>query len=185
MSMAPIEFFWNENHVMVPMQRFAKLADKQFVVGEIYTMVVEEQRSANSHRHYFACVKEAWNNLPEDKVARYPTPEHLRKWALIRCHYYDEKTIVCSSADQADAIVALTEMLDQFAVIIVKGKIVKIFKAKSQSVENMKKEEFERSKQDVLALLADVISVPQKDLEKQARQAEGGSDATPATPAAG
>jgi hypothetical protein len=165
----PAEFHW-DGKVMVPMPRFRKLADKQYVAGECYTLGISEDRSAASHRHYFACVTDAWRNLPEDKVERYPSPEHLRKWALIRAGYHDERSIVCEGNKQARAIVALVEALDEFSVTMVRGPVIKVYTAKSQSTENMTREQFERSKQDVLAILAEVIGVSTKQLEKEGGQ---------------
>jgi len=154
---------------MVPQPRFLALCRKQYTDGECYTLGVSEERSAASHRHYFACINEAWRNLPEDKVERYPSPEHLRKWALIKSGYHNERSIVCETQKQADAIIAFIEALDEFSVTIVKGPVVKVYTAKSQSVENMTRTEFEKSKADVLAILSETIGVTQKQLETEGR----------------
>ena len=165
----PVEFHW-DGEAMIPQPRFRTLADKQYTPGECYTLGVSEDRSAASHRHFFACLNEAWRNLPEDKTERYPSPEHLRKWALIRAGYHNERSVVCESRKQADAIVALVEALDEFSVTVVKGPVVKIYTAKSQSNENMTRADFEKSKGDVLAILAEVIGVTPKQLEKEGGQ---------------
>jgi hypothetical protein len=136
----------------------------------VYTLGITEERSAASHRHYFACINDAWRNLPEDKVERYPSPEHLRKWALIRAGYHNERSIVCQNKKQAEAIIALVEALDEFSVAVVRGNVIKIYTAKSQSTDNMPREQFEKSKQDVLAILAEVIGVTTKQLEKEGGQ---------------
>jgi hypothetical protein len=155
---------------MKPQPRFHALARKQYVAGECYTLgVAPEERSMASHRHYMACIQEAWRNLPEDKVERYPTDEHLRKWALIKAGYYDEQTIICESRKQATALVALAELLDEFSITIVKGTMVRVYKAKSQKMERMTREEFEKSKRDVLAILSETIGVTSKQLETEGR----------------
>lgn len=164
----PVEFHW-DGRAMIPQPRFNALARKQYVAGECYTLGVTEERSSASHRHYFACINEAHRNLDESKVERYPRPEHLRKWALIKAGYHNERTIVTESRKQADAIVAFVEALDEFAVILVRGNVVKVYTAKSQSIENMTRVEFEKSKADVLAVLAETIGVTQKQLEHEGR----------------
>jgi hypothetical protein len=165
----PVEFHWT-GEVMKPQPRFNALARKQYTAGECYVLGVNEERSIASHRHYFAAVREAWDNLPEDKVERYPTPEHLRKWALIKAGYHNERSVVCESKKQADAIVAFIEALDEFSVTIVKGPVVKVYTAKSQAVDSMANDEFQKSKADVLAILSETIGTSKKDLEKQAGQ---------------
>jgi hypothetical protein len=57
--------------------------------GEIITVEEVKERSAKSHRHYFAVINEAWQNLPEDLADEFPNAEALRKRALIKnglCH---------------------------------------------------------------------------------------------------
>ena len=162
----PIEFEWDGN-VMKPRPRFHALANKQYVVGECYVLGINEARSSASHRHYFAELNKAWDNLPEDKVKRYPSPEHLRKWALIRAGYYNERSIVATDSKQASAIAALAEALDEFAVTVVRGNVVKVYTAKSQADDAMSNEEFQKSKSDVLAILSEAIGVTKKELEKE------------------
>lgn len=154
---------------MVPQPRFNTLARKQYVAGEYYTLGITEDRSSASHRHYFACVAEAHRNLPEDKVARYPTDDHLRYWALIKAGWHKERSYVCESRKQAETFAAFMEDYDEFAVILLKGNVVKVYTAKSQSTANMTREDFEKSKADVLAILSEVIGVTTKQLETEGR----------------
>jgi len=169
MKIWPVEFHWT-GEVMKPQPRFNALARKQYVAGECYVLGVNEERSSASHRHYFAAIQEAFENLPEDKVARYPSAEHLRKWALIKAGYHNERSIVCDSKKQADAIVAFIEAVDEFAVTIVKGPVVKVYTAKSQAVDSMSREEFEKSKADVLAVLGETIGLSKKELEDKGKE---------------
>src|SRR5690349_2757067 len=97
----PLPMQW-DGEVMRPTRGFARLADKAYVVGEVYTLVeADASRSQASHRHYFAAVYDAWLNLPELDAERFPTVEHLRKYALIRAGYCDTREIVCSSKAEA------------------------------------------------------------------------------------
>lgn len=154
MSIPPMVFTY-DGESMVP--RHPRLADKHYVVGETYTLEVREDRSALSHRHYFAAINEAHQNLPDELADRFPTPEHLRKWALIKAGFRDERSIVCSSGAEARRIAAFVKPMDEYAVVLVRQAVVVQYTAKSQSVRAMAKQEFQRSKDAVLGVLAELI----------------------------
>src|SRR3546814_6543664 len=80
---------------------WARRADQHYTVHERYSIAPIEERSQKSHNHYFAAVAEAWKNLPEDVAERFASSEHLRKWALIKAGWRDERTIVCASKAEA------------------------------------------------------------------------------------
>src|SRR3990167_2600442 len=111
----PVHFTW-DGDAMLPLWRFKKLCDKEFVVGQSYPLTVQEERSANSHRHYFASVASAWRNLPEDVAEQYPTSEHLRKWALIKCGYADQRSIPLASKAEALRVAAFIKPMDDYAI---------------------------------------------------------------------
>lgn len=163
----PVIFQW-DGEAMQALPRFAKLCDRQFVVGQTYTLVVREERSTASHGHFFASVNECWKNLPEDEAERWPTAEHLRKWALVKTGYADERSIVCASAAEARRVAAFVRGFDEFAVIVASGPVVKVFTAKSQSERSMDKTEFQDSKTKVLELLSGMIGVTRKELQDNA-----------------
>ena len=98
-----MRFRW-DGAAMVPL--YPGAAAKQYTEGEIYPLEVREDRSANTHRHFFAAVNEAWSNLPEPLAERFPTAEHLRKYALVKAGYFDARTIVAASKAEAQRIAA-------------------------------------------------------------------------------
>ena len=167
-ALYPQEFTW-DGEAMVP--RRPHLADRQYVVGETYRLGVEEERSRATHNHYFAAIHDAWMNLPEDKSERFPTEEHLRKWALVRAGYRDERTIVCASKAEAQRMAAFMKPLDDYAVIVARENIVVCWTAKSQSVKAMGKKAFQESKQAVLDILAGMIGTTPAVLAQNAAQA--------------
>lgn len=167
---APLPFQWN-GEAMVIRPSFQKRADELFVIGESYTMEVVEERSAASHRHYFAAINEAWANLPEHLADQFPTAEHLRKKALIRAGYRDERTFVCASRAEAIRLAAFLRPIDDYAVVSIDGTAVVQLTAKSQSQKVMGKDAFLKSKADVLETLADLIGVATPDLHAHARAA--------------
>lgn len=148
-----------------------KLADKYFVVGESYRLVVEEERSSRSHAHFFAALNDAHSNLPEHLTESFPTVDHLRRWALVRAGYADERSVACDSDQEAQRVAAFVKPIDGYAVVLVSGSTVRVFTAKSQSVRAMGAEEFQKSKNAVLDIVADLIGVDPATLSSEAGQA--------------
>lgn len=164
---APLYYRWKGDG-FVPLGRHAKLADQQFVIGQVYRLEVVEERSARTHRHQFAWLREAWLNLPEGY--RYEpwaqSPEHLRKWALIRTGWHDCQTFECGTKAEAQRWAAHLRPLDDFSVVIARGAIVERYTAKSQSVKAMGKNDFQASKTAVLEYVAGLLGVEPGDLAK-------------------
>lgn len=172
----PLVFRWREMHddtgevrkVMEPIGRFAREAASRYVLDETYTLDEIQERSSASHAHYFASVGEAWRNLPEELSGRWPTAEHLRKAALIRAGYRDERTIVCGSRAEAQRVAAFIAPMDEYALVSVSGATVVVLTAKSQSMRAMGKKAFEESKAAVLEALAEMVGVTTSELHSAA-----------------
>lgn len=171
MTSAPILFQWDGESMVPASQHWARQADKEFVVGEHYRMVEHRERSASSHRHFFAVVHDAWQTLPDDKLEIYPSSEHLRKKALVWKGYRNERSIVCASAAEAQRVAAFVKPMDDFAVVTVKDAVVRVWTAKSQSVKAMGAKEFQQSKSDVLDFLDDLLGVERGATAKNGREA--------------
>lgn len=153
---------------MHPLARFAGAAAERYEEGGVYPMAPVLNRSPASHRHYFACVADAWANLPEDQGDRFPSSEHLRAWALIEAGYCDQITHVCASKAEAQRLAVVIRPLDSFALIVAREATVTIYRAKSQSERSMGRAEFQRSKDDVLRVLAELIGADPAELGKAA-----------------
>lgn len=164
----PMDFNWN-GEVFTPIH--PKLADKHFVVGECYRLEVIEDRSAASHRFYFACLNEAHKNLSEELAQRFPTMDHLRKWALIRSGHRDEKSFVCSSRAEALRFATFLRPMDDFSVVITSESAVTVFTAKSQSMRSQGKKSFEESKSAVLDIVSALIGTDRETLTANAEKA--------------
>ena len=167
-TIRPIVFTW-DGDAMVPIN--PRAADRQYVVHETYRLAPYEERSVNSHNHYFAAVHDGWGNLPEHYAERFPTDEHLRKFALIKAGYHDQRSIVGSSKAEAQRIAAFIRPSDEFAIVTVLQATVTVFTAKSQSLRAMGKAEFQRSKEAVLDIIASLIGVPADTLKQNAGRA--------------
>lgn len=158
MSAPPLITTW-DGEAFAPLPRFAKLCDREFVVGQQYRIVIEEERSQASHNHFFASIGEAWKNLPDDLADRFQTPDHLRKFALIKSGYADERSIVCASKAEAQRVASFIKPIDGYAVVVIHEATVRFFTARSQSMKAMGKQEFAASKQAVLDTVAAMIGV--------------------------
>ena len=165
----PIKCVWRDGVLVPDGDRVARYCEEQFGEGEVIILERHEERSDATHRHYFACLKEAFDNLPEGDN-RFPTVEALRHWALIRAGYCTENSIVCDTNDQAQLVASFMGN-SEGTIIVVRGNVVKKYTAKSQSVKAMNKDEFQRSKVDVLDTIAELIAVKRKRLEDNAGRA--------------
>lgn len=171
MTIPPIHFQW-DGESMTPATPFmARLCDQHYVIGENYRLVEDKNRSTKTHNHYFAAISDAWKTLPEDLAEDYPTAEHLRKKALIRTGYADERSIVCASKAEAQRIAAFMKPLDQYAIIAVSEATVRIYTAQSQSKKAMGAADFQKSKQDVLDFIDGLLGVSPGSVSREAGKA--------------
>lgn len=165
----PIRFSWT-GEALIPVGGFARReADEHFVVGEHYKMVEHVDRSINSHNHYFAAIADAHETMPDELREIYPTPEHLRKKALIRKGWRDEREFVCESKAAAERLAAFMKPMDGYAIIEARDTVVRVWTAKSQKKKAMPgKGEFQRSKQDVLDFIDDLLGVERGETARAA-----------------
>lgn len=171
MTDAPIMCRWDGEALVPASQYWATRADKQWVIGETYKIAEHHDRSAQTHRHYFASINDAWKNLPDELLTEFPTAEVLRKKMLIRCGYADERSIVCASKAEAQRVAAFIRPMDEYAVVTVREAVVRVFTAQSQSTRAMGAKAFQDSKTKVLDALDDLLGVERGATERNAREA--------------
>lgn len=155
---APMPFRWT-GEAFEPLPRFKAACDKEMVVGQVYRMEVQEERSLASHNHYFAALAERWQSLPEHFGDRFPTPDHLRRYALIRAGYRDERTIATASKAEALRVAAFVRPMDPYAIVTTTEALVTVWTAQSQSMKAMGREAFQKSKDDVLGTIDDMLGI--------------------------
>ena len=105
-KLEPVAFVW-DGAAMVPLDRFRPLARRQYHPGQEYVLVQHLERSDLSHRHYFACVRTGWENLPEQMSDRFPTPEYLRKRCLVWEGYADHTEMPCTDEQSMALLITL------------------------------------------------------------------------------
>lgn len=160
MNPMPIKFTW-DGEAMVPASGYwSRQCDKQFVVGEQYRLAEEHERSQISHNHEFAFISEAWNSLPDHLLEQYPSPEHLRKYALIRKGYATMVQHPCPSKAEAERLQAiLAGHVDKYALVIRRDAVVTVYEAESQSYRSMGKKRFQESKTAIMEFIGDLVGV--------------------------
>mgnify|MGYP000028188545 CR=1 FL=1 len=170
MKVEPCAFIW-DGGAMIPLDRYRGLASRQFRPGTEYALIPHRERSDKAHGLYFKAVELAWKNLPEEYTGRFPTSEHLRKWALIKEGYADEHAMICDNESKAQATASLCRALDGYAVIRVNGPICTVWTAKSQSRHAMGHEAFNESMNKVLEHIADMLGISSQQLTEEAKSA--------------
>lgn len=160
-------FRWNGD-AMIPLRKTS--AELHLNRDAVYIMEPRESRSGNSHRHMFAWLNEAWKSMPERYTAAFPSPEHLRKRALVEGGYYDETIVDFESKDAAIKAATAFRALDEFAWIVVRGHIVVIRRARSQAESSMNNLEFQQSKNVVLEKVAQLLGIEPEQLERAGRE---------------
>lgn len=165
---APLMMRWDGEALVPASQYWAGRADKQWIVGEVYKVTEHHDRSENSHRHFFAAINEAWQNLPDELLSEFPTAEHLRKKMLVKAGYADERSIACASKSEALRVAAFVKPMDEYAVVTVREAVVRVYTAQSQSKKAMGARVFQDSKQKVLDAIDDLLGVERGASERAA-----------------
>jgi len=166
---SPLPFTWN-GEAMEVRKGFQRQADQQFVIGESYRLAPVEDRSEASHRHEFAWLREAWASLPFDLAMAHPTPEHLRKWALIQSGFCTITDYACQFKTEARRLAAsLRQQTDEYALVIVdeENRAVRVVKPESQSRKAMGNARFKASKEAILDVVSGLIGVAPAVLAEQ------------------
>lgn len=144
------------------------LARLDYGQGEIITVEEVQERSAKSHRHYFAVIREAWQNLPEGLADNYPNPETLRKRALIHTGYCSTTDIVCASHAEAIKAAAAFTAADPYCFCELSERVLRIRRATSQSHKAMGGKVFAESKEKVLHWISNLIGTDVVELGRAA-----------------
>jgi hypothetical protein len=160
-----MSFTYTDDDVLVPAN--PSLAARHFSPGTEYRLALA--RSDRSHNHYFGAINWAWDNLPEDEAARFPTADDLRKRALIACGHAVARQLVCDTEEGAVRAAAFIGAGKEYSVVSVYGDVVTELTAKSQDRESMDEVEFQKSKDDVISYCAALIGVSVDELLKASR----------------
>ncbi len=163
MTAAPIIPARHVGGALIPLRHSLALEE-----GEVVGITVERQRSDATHRHYFAAIREGWENLPESLQGEpyAKSPEHLRKYALIMTDQCHVQEVVLSGAGEAQAVArAVRTVADEYALIVASGNVLRIYQAATQSKAAMGAAKFKASKDAVLDWIGALLDVSREQLE--------------------
>ena len=165
--MTDIVYEW-DGEAMVPLPRHMAQANEDFVVGYRYVLEAftpQDQRSRRQHGFYFVQVNEYWQNLPE-RFHNQPwaaSAEFLRHKALIDTGHFNVRTYHCKTNAEALRWVALLPMpVNEKGEALyhersVDSTVLVERTPKSQAYRTMKKAEFQKSSNDVLEFLSELV----------------------------
>lgn len=166
-TIPPVACIWTGD-VFAPLDRQLARARHYYGAGEVVSLAPFEERSEISHNHEFAFLNEAWKNLPEEYADALPTPEHLRKRLLIQTGWFEETAIDVGSVAGAERVAGHIRQREPFSYVIQRGGFVIVRVAKSQSRRAMNKEDFQKSKQDIMDAAEKLLEVEPGGLAKNA-----------------
>jgi hypothetical protein len=168
--MSPFLARW-DGEQFVPLPFFKKRLARELKAGIVIDLVETNARSVVSHRHYFACINEAWNNLPEAEQEHFPTPDELRKWCLTYTSFCDVKHYQAGSNAEALRLARILKETQDYCRTEIDGRTVRCFTPHSQSYGKMNNRTFQASKDAVFDVLARKLSVTVEELEEAGRRA--------------
>lgn len=137
-------------------------------VGAVHGWQMAEHRSKSSHDHFFAVINEAWKSLPEDMADDFPSPEHLRKWALIKAGFCSETRIACANNTEAMTLATKAKAMDKYSVVAIDGKAVTIWTADSQRRDAMGRQHFQEAKERALHIISNLLGIDATTLKEAA-----------------
>jgi hypothetical protein len=112
-----------------------------------------------SRRYFFAALRDAWANLPDQMRDRFPNAEVLRKNALIAIGYCDVMTVVAGSKSAAPQIANAFKARDQYCIAIPRGDVVTIYTARSMARRVLLKKDFLQVADRVFAWIAETTGI--------------------------
>lgn len=172
MSDTPILYDW-DGECFSPSTRFWQArAEKMFEAGKRYKLAPVEERSVKAHNHEFAVIADCWESLPDHLKFEFPTPEHLRKRALIMRGYCHMREHVAASKAEAQRLAAFIRPFDEYAMIHTVENVVRVFTPMSQSRKAMpEKGQFQESKEAVLDWCQLLLEDPSAAMSSMGRAA--------------
>ena len=166
----PIRYRWSGDG-WEPLPRFRRQCNETFVIGETANLELREERSGQSHRHLFAQIADAWGTLPAAYDNRFPSPEHLRAFLLIKGGFCRHVQHACPTRAEALRTRAICAGMDDYAIVSVEGSTVNVFTAESMNYSSMDRQRFQAAKDACLRILDEMLGVDSGATAANAAQA--------------
>jgi len=166
-----LQFIWKDG-VMVPATSYqATRCAERFEDGKRYLLVEHEDRSHKSHSHFFASLREAFNQLPHDIADDFTSFDHFRSVGLISNGFYHQREFACASREEARRLAAFLRPMAPLSIVAVHEAVVVERTAKSMSYRAMPKGEFQKAKQALIEWAWNLVGVTPEEGAKHAGRA--------------
>lgn len=127
--------------------------------GAILEAEEVKQRSMQFHRFWFATVNDAWETLPDHLQARFPEPEALRKFLLVKAGWCDAREFACDSPEAAATLAAALKWTEPYSAVVVSGNVVLAYVARSQKIKAQDRKSFSQVTERALHHLSEMLGV--------------------------
>lgn len=158
-----ITYQWDGEH-MVPLRRFHRRVNAEFVVGEFYELEVIERRSLKSHAQFFAWLHDRHQSLPDHLAIQFPTEDSLRKHAMIMTGFRRERKFATESREAARKLAGWLKLggYDDYTLISLHDNVVVEWKPASMKMRgpgSMNAATWKDCKTKVMAWIDELIGV--------------------------
>jgi hypothetical protein len=152
------------NGRFIAFKRFWPTIDKMYQAGDRVVIEIYDARNVKWEKKFFAVVGTAWANLPPDIQAEFPSANELRYHALIQLGYRHETRGVMASNKEALRYISQPRSRDDYVLFSVNGAVVVEWRPMSMRRDSMRADVFQRASEEVIAHIAKMLGVTEKEL---------------------
>lgn len=136
------------------------MPDKSITCAECGAELSGDALSADpARRRYFAILRDVWQNLRPPYSQMWPSSEHMRKELLCRVGWCDTRQVAAGSKSAAQNIAEAMRGLDRYAIVEVRGDVITIHTARSQSRKMQPKQQFLECAEQVYRLIEELTGI--------------------------
>lgn len=110
---------------LIPLYDSDQFEKSKLKLGEDYQIEIRKARNIQFHKKYFALIKCAWLNLPEQYDTLYPHPENLRK-AVQRMAGFKEEIYFPDGRIEDESVSIAFDKMDELEFREVYNKVLDV-----------------------------------------------------------
>lgn len=120
-----IMYVRNTESGLLPLYDSDDFEKKKLKIGTDYKVEIKKARNYQLLKKYFALIKLAWLNMPEQYDRQYPHPENLRKALQVEAGYYETSYTLDGTQLIESKSIAFDE-LDEFGFHEIYNKVLDV-----------------------------------------------------------
>lgn len=140
---------------------------REYPVGSSASFDEQKARSSAQERRWFGILKTTWDNMDDHLRRRFPDPEALRKWALIRAGWCESREFVAEGEEAAALTAAGLRWAEPYSIVVQAGNVVFAYRAKSQGRKAMGRQQFAEFTERGLAHISELLGCDVDDIPWQ------------------